>query len=450
MDKKILLTGAGGYIGSHLLPELVKAGYLVTALVRNPHSFYVDPALKKHVTIIQGDLQDPESLRSIPEDIEIAYYLVHAMATSLSQFETLEKQQAEHFVEAMKRTKCKQIIYLGGLISSDQLSAHLSSRLTVETILKSSSIPCTVLRAGIIIGAGSASFEIIRDLVEKLPVMIAPKWVKSLCQPISIKDIIPLLMGVIDHPKCLDQVFDVGGTEQISYQEMLYGYANCRKLKRFIIPVPVLTPRLSSYWLYFVTTTNLSLAMALVDSLKSDAICQDLRLLKILNHTCLSYQESIKETFKVTNSAPKYGCLIDETRADFSIDRQEVIRRIWSIGGDNGWYSMNWAWKLRGWLDERIGGVGLRRGRVHPDRIDPSDHLDFWKVIVSDQEKGHLLLQAEMKVPGEAWLEFSIQNQTLVQKATFRSKGLLGRAYWYVLLPLHLIVFHRMAKALTK
>lgn len=449
MKKKILVTGASGYIGSQLIPFLVEQGHHVVAMVRDIESYSVNPDLKEQITVIQGDLQNPETLVSIPHDIDVAYYLVHAMAKSISQFEELEKRQAEIFVEAVKKTKIQKIIYLGGLISSKKLSRHLSSRLQVENILKASKILYTILRAGIIIGAGSASFEIIRDLVEKLPIMIAPKWVQSQCQPISCTDMIALLVGVIDNPDCINQVFDVGGKERFTYKEMLYGYAKCRGLKRWIITVPVLTPRLSSYWLYFITSTNFYLAMALVDSLKNDAVCNDLRVLDIFPRQYLTYQQSIEKSFEVGNAVPKHGCLIDETRVDFEGNRQEIIQCLWSIGGKTGWYAMNWAWKLRGWIDHMIGGVGLRRGRDHPDNIEAGDHLDFWRVIIADKEKGHLLLKAEMKVPGEAWLEFLVNDQTLIQKATFLPKGLLGRAYWYLLLPVHLYVFHCMAKNLV-
>ncbi|MEM1282186.1 MAG: SDR family oxidoreductase [Chlamydiota bacterium] len=450
MGKKVLVTGASGYIGSQLIVKLLNQGHQVVAMVRDPAKYTINREIRKRIKVIVGDLQKPETLDSIPTDIQVAYYLVHAMALSISQFEKIEKHQAENFVHAIKNTSVKQVIYLGGLVSSDKLSRHLSSRQQVEKILKASNLPCTILRAGIIIGEGSASFEIIRDLVEKLPIMIAPKWVQSKCQPIGISDMIAFLTQVIDKKECIGQTFDVAGDEQLTYKEMLYGYADCRGLTRTIIKVPVLTPKLSSYWLYFVSSTNFFLAMALVDSLKVDAICCENRIQNVIPRKCLSYKESVAKSLDVTNHLPKFGCLIDETKVDFEGDRQKVINRVWSIGGKKGWYALDWAWQLRGWFDQLIGGVGIRRGRDHQDSIEAGDHLDFWRVIIADREGGHLLLRAEMIVPGEAWLEFLVTEDQLVQTATFRPKGVFGRAYWYLLLPFHLLIFSLMAKKIVK
>lgn len=450
MGKKILVTGASGYIGSKLISVLLNQGHQVVAMVRNPDKYSVDREIRKRIKVISGDLQKPETLTAIPQDIEIAYYLVHAMAISVSEFETIEKQQAENFVNAVKETAIEQVIYLGGLVSTEKLSRHLSSRLQVEKILKASDLPYTILRAGIIIGEGSASFEIIRDLVEKLPVMVAPKWVMSKCQPIGVDDMIAFLTSVIGNKDCINQTFDVGGDEQLTYRDMLYGYAKCRGLTRSIITVPVLTPKLSSYWLYFVSSTNFFLAMALVDSLKVDAICGKNRIQNIIPRKCLTYKEAVEKSLDVTNHLPKYGCLFDETKVDFEGDREKVIDRVWSIGGKKGWYALDWAWQLRGWFDQLIGGVGIRRGRDHPDSIQAGDYLDFWRVVIADREAGHLLLRAEMIVPGEAWLEFRVNEDLFVQTAIFRPKGVLGRAYWYSLLPFHLLIFSMMANKIVK
>lgn len=450
MGKKVLVTGASGYIGSNLIIELLNQGHQVIAMVRDPKKYVVDPEIRKRIKVIQGDLQKPETLISIPKDTQIAYYLVHAMAISISEFEAIERQQANNFVEAFKDIPLEQVIYLGGLVSSEKLSRHLSSRLQVEKILEKSGLPYTILRAGIIIGEGSASFEIIRDLVEKLPVMVAPRWVKSKCQPIGIDDMLAFLIGVIGNEGTLGQIFDVGGDEQLTYKEMLYGYGKCRGLSRTIITVPVLTPKLSSYWLYFVSSTNFFLAMALVDSLKIDAICGENRIQKMIPRKCLSYEESVQKSLDVTNHLPEYGCLFDETIVDFEGDKEKVIDRVWSIGGKEGWYALDWAWQLRGWFDQLIGGVGIRRGRDNPHDIQAGDHLDFWRVVIADREGGHLLLRAEMIVPGEAWLEFRISDTQLIQKAIFRPKGVLGRAYWYALLPFHLLIFSLMANKIVK
>jgi uncharacterized protein YbjT (DUF2867 family) len=290
---KILVTGATGYVGKKLIPVLVEGGHHVIALVRNRKNLSLSDDILKKTDVIEGDLLKKESLQ-FPKDIDAAYYLVHSMSDSLAHFEELETLSANNFVAAIENTNAKQVIYLSGLVNEKMPSAHLQSRFNVENILKKSRIPHTVLRAGIIIGPGSASFQIINDLVKKLPIMIAPKWVSSLCQPIGIDDMIFYLTAVLDRTECKNRVFDVGGPEKLSYKEMLLEYAKFRGLHRLIISVPVLTPRLSSYWLYFVTSTNLSLAMALVDSLKSNAVCKETSIQEILPHRCLSYKECLK------------------------------------------------------------------------------------------------------------------------------------------------------------
>lgn len=475
---KILLTGANGYIGMRLLPVLVEQGHQIVALVRNRDRFSCPTYAESQVEIVEGDLLKPETLEGIPTDIDIAYYLVHAMADFTVGFSEVESKQAANFLSAVKKTKVKQIVYLTGIIPQDaKLSAHLSSRQSVEKMIEQSSLPYTILRAGIIIGSGSASFEIIRDLVEKLPVMVAPKWIKSRCQPIGVFDVIQYLSAVIDQSECINRSFDIGGPDILTYEEMLLKFAKVRNLKRTIINVPVLTPKLSSYWLYFITSTNYSLARSLVESLKHDVICRDHSIEKILPRKNFSYEEAVKRAFeKIEQNAvvsswkdafvsssmapnlkefvqvPTHGCLRYEATSPLNIPREKVIERIWSIGGDRGWYVMNWAWKFRGFFDKLFGGVGLRRGRTHPDRLHSGDSLDFWRVLHADRDEGKLLLYAEMKLPGEAWLEFFIpesENQ-LHQIATFRPSGVLGRLYWYSLYPIHIVIFQKMCKTIAQ
>jgi len=287
---KILLTGANGYIGSRLTYSLLEKGHSIIALVRDPKRFHPP---KGDITIYQGDLLHLETLKNLPKDIDAAYYLVHAMSDEPDHFAKNDRISAENFVHAITKTTCKQIIYLSGIASDPHLSKHLSSRLEVETILKSGPIPLTVLRASIIIGSGSASFEIIRDLVEKLPIMVAPKWVKQKCQPIAITDVLYYLTSVLHHPDCFEKAFEIGGPEAISYKDMLLRYAKKRDLKRFIITVPVLTPRLSSYWLIFITSTNFYLARSLIASLKNDSIKTDFSIDAIFPRKCFSYEEAI-------------------------------------------------------------------------------------------------------------------------------------------------------------
>ena len=474
---KILLTGATGYIGKRLLPFLLKEGYEVVCLVRDPRRFQNEITESYKVNVIKGDLLDLNTLNTIPKDIDIAYYFVHSMGSSSSSFYNLERKSAENFVTAINSTKASQIIYLSGIINNDTvLSTHLKSRLNVEEILKNSKAKTTILRAAIIIGSGSGSFEIIRDLSEKLPIMIAPKWLKTKCQPISIKNVIDYLIGVINNSESFNQVFDIGGPDILTYKEMIKGYAEVRGLKRMIISVPVLSPRLSSYWLYFVTSTNFSLARSLVDSMKNEVVCKIGGIEKIVKTNLIGYKESIERAFEMISTdrvvsswidsavtgnlnqdflskveVPKFGCLFDHRMKKYTSDSNQVKKRIWEIGGVNGWYFWNWSWAIRGFIDKIVGGVGLRRGRRSPIELKPGDALDFWRVIYSNKSLGRLILYAEMKLPGEAWLEFEVdENKNIFnQKATFRPNGLFGRMYWYSLLPIHKIIFNGMAKRIV-
>lgn len=472
---KILLTGANGYIGKRLLPALVEDGHEVVCLVRDPRRFHSPEGLRGQVSVIGGDLLDAATLGEIPADIDAAFYLVHSMSNTAKNFAEMERRCAENFLRRMGETALRQIIYLSGIVNDRDLSTHLQSRHNVENILRSSGIPLTVLRAGIIIGSGSASFEIIRDLVEKLPLMIAPRWVNNRSQPIAIHDVIHYLRKVIGHPDCLGRSFDIGGPDILTYKEMMLRFAKVRGFKRYIINVPVLTPQLSSYWLYFVTSTSFSLARSLVDSLRNEVICMDHDIHRIIPHRCHSYEDAVRRAFsKIAENTvisswkdawvsgtlhgryrdfvqvPEHGCLTDRRSRAFTRDPEEVLENIWAIGGARGWYGSNWLWKLRGYLDKLVGGVGLRRGRTNQDRLEPGDALDFWRVLLADRDKKRLLLYAEMKLPGEAWLEFRItpgeNGGVLHQIATFRPSGLSGRLYWYAVLPFHLIVFGKMVR----
>ncbi len=469
---KILLTGATGYIGKRLLPVLVHSGHQVICAVRDRMRFHPPESLRDHIQVLESDLTKPETLASIPRDIDVAYYLVHSMSGS-EKYDELEKQSAANFREALEKTIVKQVIYLSGIVNSQALSKHLQSRKNVEDELSKGNYALTTLRAGIIIGSGSASFEIIRDLVEKLPVMVAPKWLNTRCQPIAIADVLKILTGCLDNPETFNKSMDIAGPEVLTYKEMLEGFAKVRKLKRLIITVPVLTPRFSSYWLFFVTSTSYKLAAALVDSMTVEVIAKDSEINDILNLQPLSYEESIRRAFikieqnEIVSSwkdsvasgrmnfrisdfinVPNYGCYRDIRHFRYD-DWEACIDRVWRIGGDTGWYYANFLWRFRGFLDQLAGGVGLRRGRTAPDQIEAGDTLDFWRVIYANREEGRLLLFAEMKLPGEAWLEFRIQGDELVQTATFRPKGVPGRLYWYAVLPFHGFIFNGMARQLS-
>ncbi|WP_068472817.1 SDR family oxidoreductase [Saccharicrinis aurantiacus] len=469
---KILLTGATGYIGKRILPVLVNQGHQVVCCVRDMKRFTPIASLKSKIEIIEVDLLNPHSLNNIPLDIDCAFYLVHSMSAAKNYAE-LEIKSARNFTNAINNTKAKQVIYLSGIINDKNLSPHLQSRKNVELELGKGKFALTTFRAGIIIGSGSASFEIIRDLVEKLPIMVAPKWLKTKCQPIAITDVIKILSQSVDNESVYDKSFDIGGPEVLSYKEMLLQFAAVRYLKRTIISIPVMTPRLSSYWLYFVTTTTYKLASALVDSMKVEVIAKDSNINSIIGIKPLSYKTAIKKAFirieqneiisswkdaivngtlefKVSDfiNIPTFGCFVDK-RERASANISNTIDKVWKIGGNTGWYHANWLWKIRGFMDLLSGGVGLRRGRTNQDEIYVGDALDFWRVIYADKEEGRLLLFAEMKLPGEAWLEFNANENTLIQTATFRPNGLWGRVYWFAVYPFHGIIFKGLLNKLV-
>ncbi len=472
----LLLTGANGYIGLRLLPALLDAGHRVTAIVRDRRRFPESDfaAAGERLQVIEGDFLKPESLPAFPADLDAAYYLLHSMG-SAGDFATSEEATAKSFTAALKGTACQRIIYLGGLVDeSRRLSPHLKSRLHVENVLREIGIPLTVLRASIIVGSGSASFEIVRDLAEKLPVMVCPRWVNTLCQPIAIRNVIDYLTGVLDRPETAGRTFDIGGPDVLRYRDLLEGYAAVRGLKRWFVPVPFLSPKLSSWWLYLMTSTSFPLARTLVNSMKNETVCQGQAIRDYLAPPLLSYREAVDKAlariaqnrvpsswFDALNAGsldprfvdaikvPEHGVLSDEQRVPLVATRDAVLDAIWSLGGHHGWPAMKWAWRLRGRIDRLIGGTGLRRGRRHPTELRPGDALDFWRVLVADRERGRLMLYAEMKLPGEAWLEFEVEGDTLRQTATFRPQGLLGRAYWYAVLPFHWLLFPRMASRLA-
>ena len=470
---KILLTGANGYIGKRLLPLLIQLGHEVVCSVRDKDRFSFPKSFASKVKVIEADFLKPDTLKSIPEDLDGAFYLIHSMSSS-KDFVDLELRSAQNFSAALSNTKVKHVVYLTGIVNDTQLSKHLTSRKAVEDELSKGNYHFTALRAGIIIGSGSASFEIVRDLVEKLPVLITPKWVKTKCQPIGIRDVLSFLSRTIFDDRTFDQVYDIYGPNVLTYRQMMLQFAKVRGLKRSIITVPVMTPRLSSYWLYFVTSTTYNLAVALVDSMKVDVVAVENNLAELLSINTMTYQESLEAAFaKVEQNAivsswkdsfisgstyfniddfitvPSYGCFKD-LRSEVYDDRQATINKVWSIGGSTGWYYGTWLWKLRGYMDKLVGGVGLRRGRTHVNEIHVGDAVDFWRVLYADKQSGRLLLYAEMKLPGDAWLEFTIQDNKLKQEATFRPKGLWGRLYWYAVLPFHGFIFQGMLKALAK
>ena len=469
---KILLTGANGYIGKRLLTVLIDLKHEVVCCVRDEQRFSKE--LKDHplVQVIEVDLLKKETLNTLPKDIQGAYYLVHSMS-SHENYTSLEAQCAENFSAYLETTSIEHLIYLSGIVNSSNLSKHLSSRKNVELLLSRGSYNTTTLRAGIIIGSGSASFEIIRDLIEKLPLMIAPKWLLTKCQPIGISDVLLFLSRTLFQKETYNKSYDIGGPDVLSYKEMLYGFAATRGLKRFIYTVPVMTPRLSSYWLYFVTSTSYKLAVSLVESMNVEVTCQPSQINDLLQIKPISYRNALEKAFSkigqhdVPSSwkdsyassgfdlmisdlikVPEFGCFTDR-RVQKMTDRAQTIDRLWKIGGETGWYHANFLWELRGFMDKLSGGVGLRRGRTTQSDINAGDAIDFWRVLYADRSKGQLLLYAEMKLPGEAWLEFKIIDQQLQQTATFRPLGIYGRLYWFSVWPFHSYIFKGMLRKLT-
>ncbi|MCH9621653.1 MAG: hypothetical protein S4CHLAM20_10780 [Chlamydiia bacterium] len=470
MMKKVLIVGANGYVGVRLTYRLAEKGIKVIAFVRNLNRLKVPSHLQDKIEVIEGDLLQRISLNIIPDDIDCAYYFVHSLSSKNNKFFDLEAKSAENFVDRVSKTQCKKIVYLSGLSGKNPKSEHMKSRSQVGEILSGGLIPVVNLQAGIIIGSGSASFELMRDLVEKLPVMIAPRWINSKCQPIGISDVLYYLDELISVDITKNTIFEIGGPDKLSYKEMMKIFSEVRGLKRWFISVPVLTPRLSSLWLVLVTSSNLYLAKRLIESLRSDAICSNNDIEKMIPHKCLSYKETIGRAFdKIEQNhilsswkdavnkpgdnllvdsyiqVPEFGCLNNIQIRNYTNAKEKILSKLWAIGGNNGWYYMNWAWRIRGVIDKLVGGVGLRRGRRSPKDLEAGDALDFWRVVKSNKETGELILYAEMKLPGEAWLSWDIKEiegkVQIKQIATFRPKGLFGRIYWYSLWPVHLFIF---------
>lgn len=474
----ILLTGANGYIGMRLLPVLVESGHEVTCVVRDKNRFKPAADLFDKINIIEFDFLHPEN--AIPnfknQHFDVAYYLIHSLGDTSTTLKEYELRSAGCFVLVALLTQVKQIIYLSGISNQQNLSRHLMARKVVKDVFIKSGIPYTIFEAGIIVGSGSISFEIIRDLTEKLPLMIVPRWLNSKCQPIAIRNVIYYLQNCILNEKTFYKTYEIGGPKILSYKQMLLGLARVRGYKRYIISLPVLFTGFSAYWLYLTTSANFTIARQLVQSMKNDVICKEFSIRDIIPQHLITYEEAIKMAFERieqnmvvsswTDSAssslrrlevnqyinvPQHGCFKDRKWTEIPKDKvEEVASRFFSIGGEHGWYYADMLWRIRGLLDKLIGGVGISRGRRSKTDIEAGDTIDFWRVILADRKNHRLLLFAEMKLPGEAWLEFAIVNNEsrsiLKQTATFRPKGIMGRNYWYAMLPFHYFIFRNMLK----
>lgn len=475
---KIMLTGANGYIGMRLLPVLVEGGHEVTCVVRDKNRFKPSADLLEKVQVIEFDFLHPENAvqHFNKKQFDAAYYLIHSLGDTSTTLKEYELRAAGCFVLVATLTQVKHIIYLSGISNQNNLSRHLMARKVVKDVLMRSEIAYTIFEAGIIVGSGSISFEIIRDLTEKIPVMIVPLWLNSKCQPIAIRNVINYLYGCLLNEKTFFKCFEIGGPDILSYKQMLLTFASVRGYKRYIYTLPVLFPGLSAHWIALTTSANFIIAKQLVQSMKKDVVCKENSIRDIIPQDLISYKGAIKLAFERieqnmvvsswTDSAssslsqldvnqhievPVNGCYKDRKWVEIKMDKvEEVATRFFGIGGEHGWYYADRLWRMRGVLDKLMGGVGLSRGRRSKVDIEPGDTIDFWRVMLADKKNHRLLLYAEMKLPGEAWLEFAIvQNENrsiLKQTATFRPKGIMGRNYWYAMLPFHFFIFRNMIR----
>jgi uncharacterized protein YbjT (DUF2867 family) len=471
----IAIVGATGYIGGRLAPKLIEAGHPVRCLVRSPEKLQDrEWVAGEGVEILRTDLEDEEQLCAGLAGCDSAFYLVHSMISAGADYAEYDLRLAENFARAAKTAGVRRIIYLGGLGETGaNLSEHLSSRREVESALASTGVPVTVFRAAMIIGSGSASFEILRYLVERLPVMVTPKWVSTPCQPIAVRNVIGYLTGALANDETTGRVFDIGGPDVMCYRDIMRVMAEELGLRRrWIVPVPILTPKLSSYWIHLVTPLSHEIARPLSEGLRNPVVCRDNAILRILPQDLLSVRDSIRSALRKvaaqdveTNWAmagpipgdPDWAggkVFRDSRQIEIGAPAGAAYRAVCRVGGGHGWYAADWLWKARGLLDQLVGGPGLRRGRRDPEEVGYGEALDFWRVTGVERDR-RLALRAEMKLPGEALLEFQIEPRgeskcVLRQTALFEPKGLFGLLYWYAVLPLHNVVFDGMLRGIRR
>lgn len=471
---RILLTGSTGYIGGRLAPLLLSKGHRITCVVRDPRKLDARPwANSPDVNIVRADIADTEAVTNAMRDCQVAYYLVHSMEAGNTNFQERDRQLAASFAEAARRSNLDRIVYLGGLgeIGSG-LSSHLKSRREVEAILRDSAVPVTVFRAAIILGSGSASFEILRYLVERLPAMVTPRWVSTRCQPISVVDVLAYLTDCLEAPDTIDKDIEIGGPTILTYRELMEQMTRSLRLpRRLVVPIPVLTPKLSSLWIGLVTPVSPAIARPLAEGLRNEVIVRTDTANTLLPRNNLTPAEAIDRALarierrevvtRWSAAGPVPGdpdwaggkVFTDRRTIDIDASPEAVFAAVCRVGGGNGWYAADILWRIRGLMDQIVGGPGLRRGRRDPETVEYGETLDFWRVTDVKPNK-RLELRAEMKLPGEAELAFEIEpegpNQRLVMTARFRPKGLLGLAYWYAVLPLHGIVFKGMLHGMKR
>lgn len=467
----VLVTGATGYIGGRLVPRLLAAGHRVRCLARNPERLAgrAWPGVER----VKGDVSDAASLEAALAGASQAYYLVHAMGEDSPDFRGRDLRQALTFAEACARAGVRRIIYLGGLGDPKRhRSDHLASRQEVGAALGSAGVPVLEFRAAVIVGSGSASFEMLRHLTERLPVMITPRWVNTRCQPIGVRDVLAYLIEALEHPD-VEGIFEIGGQDVLDYRRMMLGYAEARGLRRLIIPMNVPLPILSVLWVDLVTPIPLALAGPLVEGMGTEVVVQDPRALAVFRVKPMGYREALAlalqrldedavETTWASSLAGEpegrelgahEGLLLERHHRHVKAPPHVVFQTFCALGGENGWPAGNWLWQIRGWMDRAFRGVGMRRGRRHPRQLRVGDPVDFWRVEALEPD--HLLrLRAEMKVNGNAWLQFSVwpegSGSRLEQTAFFEPLGLLGLIYWYAVLPFHIFVFPGMIRTLKQ
>lgn len=471
---KLLITGSTGYIGSRLIQALSGSSHELVCTARNPS--YIQHKLPQNACAVKADFNESEGIDSVFSGCEVAFFLMHSLGES-EGFEEKESRVARHFVVAAKAAGVKRIVYLGGLLDESELShsPHMRSRKAVGEILKESGIPVIEFRASVVLGPGSTSFELIRALVERLPVMVTPKWVRVKAQPIFIDDVISYLVESIDHPAQQSLVVEIGGADVVSYQSIMELYAQSRQLRRFMIPIPLLTPHLSSLWLGLVTPVYARVGRKLIDSITSESVVTDPDTAKQFTvrpigcfpaiAACLQKEDSeivqTKWSYALSTSIRdqdettlRYGNrIVDVHRIAVPDGCRAPFRAIESIGGKNGWYYLNFLWRFRGFLDLLCGGIGMRRGRAHPTELSEGDTLDWWRVErFSPGEQ--LRLKAEMKLPGRAWLDFELVTEKdrryIQQTVIFDPLGLTGLIYWYTLVPIHWLLFKGLLKQIIR
>jgi uncharacterized protein YbjT (DUF2867 family) len=475
---RVLVMGATGYVGGRLVPRLAEAGNEVRCLTRRPEKLRGVPWADS-VAIVEGDALERSSLDSAMSGIDVVFYLVHSIGTG-ADFEASDRRAARNTAEAAAAAGVRRIVYLGGLVpTGERASAHLASRAEVGQIFLDGPVPAVVMQAGVIIGSGSASFEMLRYLTERLPVMVTPKWVRSLVQPIAVRDVLTYLLGIIELPPGTNRRFDIAGPDILSYRDMMQRYAAVAGLtRRIIVPVPVLSPWLSSQWVNVVTPVPKAIAQPLIGSLRNNAVAHEHDIETLIPFALCPFDEAVRLALESVHNAnvatrwsgaqwpgapsdpmptdPEWSggtSYRDERSATIDVDAADVWRAVEGIGGDRGWYSFPLAWAIRGLMDRLVGGVGLRRGRRDPNRLEVGDAVDFWRVEAIERP-ALLRLRAEMKLPGEAWLEFAITNEqggpVLHQRALFIPHGLAGQLYWWAISPFHNIVFGSMSATLAR